>query len=79
MPRSPQNTFTRYLQKLYSLINPGINTHVADLKVLSHEEVEWGAGVWAYRTDAAAAVSEKPEAQVRTLLGLFFEQEFREL
>lgn len=55
------------------------HTHVADLEVLPHEQVQGGAGVGADGAHAAAAVAEQPQAQVSTLLGLLFKQELREL
>lgn len=54
-------------------------THVSNLKVLPHEEVEGGAGVGSDGTYATAAAPQKSQAQVCTLLRLFFKQKFREL
>lgn len=47
--------------------------HVADLEILAHEEVERGAGVRADGGDAAAAVSQEPQAEVSTELRVLFE------
>lgn len=63
------------------MLGPGHKqwTHVADLKVLPHEEVERGAGVGPDGTDAAAAAPEQPQTQVGTLLRLLLEQQLGEL
>ena len=57
----------------------GSFTHVANLEVLSHEQVEGGAGVGADGADAGTAVAEQAQAQVRTLLRLLLKQELRVL
>lgn len=54
-------------------------THVPDLVVLAHEEVERGAGVRADGADAAAAVSQEPQAEVGTQLRVLLEQQLWEL
>jgi hypothetical protein len=55
------------------------DTYIPDLKVLPHEEVKGGTSVRPDCTDAATAMTEKPEAQIRTLLCLFLKQELRKL
>lgn len=52
---------------------------MADLEVLAHEQVERGAGMGADGADAAATVSQKPQAEVGTKLGVFLEKQLREL
>lgn len=54
-------------------------THVANLEVLPHEEVQGGTGVGPDGVDAAAAVPQEPQAQVCTLLCLLLKQQLREL
>lgn len=58
---------------------PAAPTYVADLEILAHEEVERGAGVHADGADAAAAVSQEPQAEVSTELGVLLEQQLWEL
>lgn len=53
--------------------------YMADLEVLAHEQVERGAGVDADGADAAAAVSQKPQAEVGTELSVFLEKQLWEL
>lgn len=55
------------------------DTYVPNLKVLPHQKVKRGTRVRPYRADAAATVSQEPQAQVCTLLSLFFKQQLREL
>lgn len=55
------------------------HTDVANLKVLSHEEVEGGGGVAPDASHAAAAVSEEAETEVSTQLGILLEQHLGEL
>lgn len=55
------------------------DTHIPNLKVLPHEEVKRGTGVWPYGADTAATVSQEPQAQIRTLFRLFFKQQLWEL
>lgn len=55
------------------------DTYIPNLKVLPHEKVKRGTSMGPYGTDAAAAMSEKPEAQISTLLCLFLKQELRKL
>lgn len=52
---------------------------MANLEVLAHKQVERGAGVRANGTDAAATVSQKPQAEVSTKLRIFLEKQLREL
>lgn len=54
-------------------------THVPDLEVLPHEEVQGGTGMGPDGANAAAAVPQEPQAQVCTLLCLLFKQQLREL
>lgn len=55
------------------------STHVANLKVLPHEEVEGGAGMGPDGTYAAAAAPQQSQTQISTLLRFFLEQKFRKL
>lgn len=52
---------------------------MANLEILAHEEVEGGAGVRANGADAAAAVSQEPQAEVGTQLRVLLEQQLWEL
>ena len=54
-------------------------THIADLEVLPHEQVERGGSVRADGADAAAAVSQQAQTQVSTLLRLLLKQQLGEL
>ncbi len=54
-------------------------SHISNLKVLSHEEVEGGAGVGSDCADATATIPQEPQAQVSTLLGLLLKQQFWKL
>lgn len=58
---------------------PAAPTHVANLEILAHEEVERGAGVSADGADAAAAVSQEPQAEVGAQLSVLLEQQLWEL
>lgn len=46
--------------------------YVANLEILAHEEVERGTGMRSDGGDAAAAVSQKPQAEVGTQLRVLF-------
>lgn len=52
---------------------------MADLEVLAHKQVERGAGVHADGADAAATVSQKPQAQVGTKLCVLLEKQLWKL
>lgn len=54
-------------------------SHISDLKVLSHEEVERCAGVGSDGADAAATVSEETQTQIGTLFRLFLKQQLWKL
>lgn len=54
-------------------------THVADLKILPHKQVERSTGVGSDDADAAAAAPQQPQTQVSTLLRLLLKQQFRKL
>lgn len=54
-------------------------TYIANLEILAHEEVEGGAGVCADGADAAAAVSQEPQAEVGAQLRVLLKQQLWEL
>lgn len=54
-------------------------THVANLKVLPHEEVQGGTGVGPNGTYAAAAAPQQSQTQISTLLCLLLKEQFRKL
>lgn len=54
-------------------------THIANLKVLPHEQVEGSAGVGADDADAAAAAPQQPETEVGALLRLLLKQQLGKL
>lgn len=54
-------------------------SHISNLKVLSHEEVEGGAGVGSDGANATATVPQEPQAQVSTLLCLLLKQQLWKL
>lgn len=56
-----------------------VRPYMADLEVLAHEQVERGAGVCADGADAAATVSQKPQAEVGTKLRVFLEKQLWKL
>lgn len=73
------STFSRILTKRCLLNTSTIYTHIANLKVLPHQEVEGCAGVRSDGAYAAAAAPQQAQTQVSTLLGFLLEQQLGKL
>lgn len=54
-------------------------SHISNLKVLSHEEVEGGTGMGSDGANATATIPQETQAQVSTLLCLLLKQQLWKL